>query len=84
MSEENIYRYISVFEKDGDAHVRDISFSSAPTLHLLQNIFLDGADDSMYDEYSIDANKAIQLAPFVKEEFDLKRFEYFLSCDSWA
>ncbi|WP_156443178.1 hypothetical protein [Burkholderia sp. RF4-BP95] len=84
MSEENVYRYISVFEKDGDAHVRDISFSSAPTLNLLQKIFLDGADDPMCDEYAIDANKALQLAPFVKEEFDLKRFEYFLSCDSCA
>ncbi|WP_144153247.1 hypothetical protein [Paraburkholderia sp. BCC1885] len=81
MSEEMVYRYISVFEKDGDAHVRDISFSSAPTLQLLQKIFLDGADDPMYDEYAIDAHKAFQLAPFIKEEFDLKRFEYFLSCD---
>lgn len=62
--------------------MRDILFSSAPSLDLLQKIFLGGADDPMYDEYAIDANKAFQLAPFVKEAFDLKRFEYFLSCDS--
>ncbi|MCA8277781.1 hypothetical protein LGN17_35440 [Burkholderia sp. AU30280] len=81
MSEEKVYRYISVFEKNGNAHVMDIAFSSMPDLQLLQKIFLDGADDPMYDEYAIDAYKALQLEPFVKLEFDLKRFEYFLSCD---
>ncbi|NIF40282.1 hypothetical protein F3J14_05045 [Burkholderia sp. Tr-862] len=81
MSNERVLRYISVFERAGDAHVRDIHFSSQPLLHELQSIFSVGADDPMYDEYPIDATIASRLTSVVRERFDFERFEYFLSCD---
>lgn len=81
MSDAKVYRYISVFEKAGDAYVMDIPFVSQPTLQLLRELFSSGADDPMYDEYPIDAQIAKRLAPFIRKPLDLERFEYFLSCD---
>jgi hypothetical protein len=81
MSSESVLRYISVFERTSDAHVRDIHFSNLPSLKELQSIFLVAADDPMYDEYPIGAKVAIRLIPFIQESFDFEQFEYFLSCD---
>ena len=82
MSSESVLRYISVFERASDAHVRDIHFSNLPSLQELQSIFLVGADDPMYDEYPIGARIASRLTPFIRESLDFERFEYFLSCDA--
>ena len=84
MSDEKVYRYISVFEKAGEAHVKDLPFVNQPTLQMLHGIFAAADDDPMYDEYPIDARIALRLAPLVQEPFDLERFEYFLSCDGEA
>jgi hypothetical protein len=84
MSDAKVYRYISVFQKTGEAHVKDLPFARQPTLELLRDIFSISSDDPMYDEYAIDAQIAKRLAPFFQEPLDLERFEYFLSCDEVA
>ncbi|AJY66861.1 DUF7683 domain-containing protein [Burkholderia glumae] len=82
MSHESVRRYISVFNKKNGRHVKDLSFVGQPEIQLLHAMFSVGADDPMYDEYQIDEKISRQLTPFVREEFDFKNFECFLSCDS--
>lgn len=82
MSHESVRRYISVFSKTDENHVRDLQFVQQPTLKVLRAVFSTGADDPMYDEYPIDARIADQLKSFIRDAFDFEHFEYFLSCDS--
>ena len=84
MSTTKVYRYISVFERRGDAHVKNLSFVCQPSLQTLQKIFAQDAGDPMYDEYRIAAQIAELLAPLIQEQLDFERFEYFLSCDEVA
>lgn len=61
MSGANVSPYIAVFEKQGEAHLRDLPFVHLPTFQMLRKIFSSDADDPMYDEYQIDARIANRL-----------------------
>ncbi|MDR5776639.1 MULTISPECIES: hypothetical protein [unclassified Caballeronia] len=82
MTEYRLYRYISVFEQQGDDHVRDIEFVLVPNLAFLQALFKVPDDNPMFDVFAIDTRIAEQLTPYISERLDLERFDYYLECDS--
>ncbi|MDN7908562.1 hypothetical protein QZM18_31230 [Burkholderia diffusa] len=82
MKAYQLHRYISVFEKNGDAHIRDIEFAVEPNLEFLQALFKQPRDNPMYDVGVIDVNIAEELAPYISERLELDSFDYFLECDS--
>ena len=81
MKAYQLHRYISVFEKNGDAHIHDIEFSVDPNLEFLQELFKQPRDNPMYDVGVIDVNIAEELAPYISEQLELENFDYFLECD---
>ncbi|NML35512.1 DUF7683 domain-containing protein [Paraburkholderia antibiotica] len=81
MTEYQLHRYISAFEKEGDAHVCNIEFVHVPNLEFLQALFDTPAENPMYDVGAINSRIAEQLNPYLPFELDCEKYEYFLECD---
>lgn len=75
-----VSRFISQFEKDGDALVGILRFTKDPPLELLRSIF--GETGMMYEEHVITDAIAEQVAPLVDCDVRLTDFDYFLSCEA--
>ncbi|WP_244814031.1 hypothetical protein [Caballeronia sp. Lep1P3] len=81
MSKFELHRYVSAFEKNGDAHVCDVEFVEVPRMSFLQATFNVPAEDPMYDIAAIDIRIAEELRPYLPYALDLQSYDYFLECD---
>jgi len=82
MTEYRLHRYISVYEKNGDNHVRDIEFVLMPDLAFLQAVFAVSEGNLMFDAFAINTCIAEKLSPYIPERIEPEQFDYFLECDS--
>jgi len=81
MTRYQLHRYISAYERHGDAHISDIEFVAVPSLEFLQALFNLPSDNPMYDVGAIDPHIAEKLRPFLPFALDLEKHAYFLECD---
>lgn len=83
MKINSIRRCLSVFEKNGDKYLGDISFEKVPSLHILKDLFEveeDSVDGGMYDDYFVTEKEIRGLQSFCKENLDIAKYDYFLTC----
>lgn len=75
-----VERFISAFEKiDDDKFVR-IDFIRVPSPNVLRDILRLRPEELLYEEIELEVAHLSKLRPYVKNDFDLDNYDYFLSC----